>query len=1556
MSTPFSTPTPTTAPSQTVSETHSAIVTASSSSGGAADQTSSIDNGNHLGLSLLFDPGNVAGTGPYFDSNKIDAITQILTAFFLGSACIIVFSWLRPKFPDLYSPRIRLDRTKPLKLPKSYFGWIWTVVKTSDEFILQTLGLDSLIYMRFWRLCIYIFLLMGAFSLVMIVPVNHKWHELGDSNDDGSIFDSPLRDVPRNTPYGIVHVFGVYIFSIITIYSLDRFTLHVISLRWHFLLYTRHSIPARTLMLTRLPHPLRNSRVLKRFLARMNVGPIERIYVCPSGNKILKYLKNRTKYLKKLEREFSHRLRNIVKKPDYNPSDIYSLALDPSENSRKRLNEMLHEWKHPTKESPPPESEGSTAPLDPSSRTPFRPFTPKRWSDTKELKAMEDGCSANATERGTADCPTSQMVTTDPESVVTATTETAVDDGRAYLSNAAEQKQEQSKLRTLSWLARKKRARIQNKLVKLQKLFMEADINVTRYRLNPEKRGMSHVAFVTLKRSVDAHIVASIQLHSQPNMMVVRLAEEPRAIVWQNIWRSTSVKWIRGFAEVLMTIALMLFWMVPVVFLSTLISLKFLGHYFPNLLEFTNHNRFIRSLLSYTLPSLILTIFLTILPKIQRGFVIFAGARTLVDVDRHVLHRNFIFLVVNIILIFSMSGTIFSSVANLFESPGEVGERLVSALPNVATWFTVYTMLYGAGYQVLKLLQLKGVCRWIWFRWLARSPRDFSELMRPIYLDWGALYPWPMLFFWICITYSCLSPIILLMGIIYFMVGLFIQKYLILYSWYNRYESAGLHWRTVLVWLVIGVIFFQLVMLGFFAVSTSKYYTAPLIFPVLFTLIYLIYRVPKLRNLMYTVPVQLTREVEYHRRKIVKDVCSSIPSAGSGYASRISRYNTLASLANSFVYTTGPGAETAQDTYGRSSAISNNLNKAQHSHGRSMSYAQTYPIKNVAISKSTTMSVGTAAHSGQPHTNSFNSPTRPAIYRPVTAKRTVSVANSSFGAASIKSRPRRQYRHRRSRSRLSKPPSTPIIPKRPPASKQVTELQKEIEESAERDFNKDKEPKTPSSHKDTPIGVEISKSRELNHKTDKNLFRAIAGILSKVLFYLHGDPAAGLLPYMELYAFPQEPVPSEWYDQAYDEEAEANQARHAIKGEKRPTMWQQFGPFVKLPIKWARSPIVYSKKLASALSWSNLSPFIKRTLKELIAIYEVPSFAFSMKRCNTADGEDMACCIDKDLDEAPQRNECISVSSPFPKSNSVGKSPSNRYTATRPNNTSVISPIPSNTKQSGVIFSEKETYIPRTPTPQSESISDSNNGPYLSLVHQRHSSGSKTPLETQSTYGLRKRKTAKSAIVQTNSRDSQLITGEDEEGFTDTSESDDEYGLAGAQLKEPQNSNRYYNAHALYQRQKQLQREIMSDLPMDANTRTFQARSDELPSGFQMGTTRTNFGQRPMTFMKGILDTTGLQYISPALIGTLPRLWLPPNQYKEPKSRLSKEEIASRISDTLSTSHRATKSAIKRLSISSDRKKSQKSSDSYSKIVLEDQTPSATPGPTSSLLSRTDKK
>ncbi|KAJ1940312.1 hypothetical protein FBU59_003851, partial [Linderina macrospora] len=395
----------------------------------------------------------------------------------------------------------------------------------------------------------------------------------------------------------------------------------------------------------------------------------------------------------------------------------------------------------------------------------------------------------------------------------------------------------------------------------------EADRRLKEVRDNFHQLEASPVAFVTMKRPVNAYILAQLNVYAAPNTCKIRMAPEARSIVWKSVGAPYSKKILRYILGLLMSFALLCLWCVPVVLISTLISLQFLVTRFPTLASVVQTNKFVRSLLNYTLPSLILTIFMTILPRLLWMFVLVGGDRAYGIADKNMLIRHFYFLVVYMVFIVGMSGTVWSSIYEIFTEFGEFWSRLVGSLPQLSTWFCVYVMLYGAGYQVMKLLHLKSVCRFLWHQANARTPRQYMKAISPVFIDWGTIAPYPMLFFFIGLLYSHLQPLLLAMCILYFSVGLFVMKYMCTYAWYFRQQAAASFWPVIIRRWVFCILLYQVLTTAIFASNDNHWFAAPMAVLMLFTLYYFLVRCRYIRQLSDSVPLQLLREAE-RRRKV----------------------------------------------------------------------------------------------------------------------------------------------------------------------------------------------------------------------------------------------------------------------------------------------------------------------------------------------------------------------------------------------------------------------------------------------------------------------------------------------------------------------------------------------------------------------------------------------------------------------------------------------------------------------------------------------------------------
>ena len=120
----------------------------------------------------------------------------------------------------------------------------------------------------------------------------------------------------------------------------------------------------------------------------------------------------------------------------------------------------------------------------------------------------------------------------------------------------------------------------------------------------------------------------------------------------------------------------------------------------------------------------------------------------------------------------------------------------------------------------LQLLQLGVVIPRLFYRaFITRTPRDHASLNAPPEINYGTIYPQAILIHVIVLTYSVISPLILVFGTIYFGNAYLVYKYKLLNVYYKPYESRGQAWPIAFDRIVWGIVIFQLFVSSFAAIS-----------------------------------------------------------------------------------------------------------------------------------------------------------------------------------------------------------------------------------------------------------------------------------------------------------------------------------------------------------------------------------------------------------------------------------------------------------------------------------------------------------------------------------------------------------------------------------------------------------------------------------------------------------------------------------------------------------------------------------------------------------------
>ena len=100
-------------------------------------------------------------------------VAGLVTSAVISTVVFLMFSVLRPRHKIVYAPKIKYTSEKraPPPIDDGLFSWLKPVWQCSDEYLLGKIGLDAVLFLRFWRMCRNIFICLGVGSAV-IIPYN----------------------------------------------------------------------------------------------------------------------------------------------------------------------------------------------------------------------------------------------------------------------------------------------------------------------------------------------------------------------------------------------------------------------------------------------------------------------------------------------------------------------------------------------------------------------------------------------------------------------------------------------------------------------------------------------------------------------------------------------------------------------------------------------------------------------------------------------------------------------------------------------------------------------------------------------------------------------------------------------------------------------------------------------------------------------------------------------------------------------------------------------------------------------------------------------------------------------------------------------------------------------------------------------------------------------------------------------------------------------------------------------------------------------------------------
>ncbi|KAI8645022.1 hypothetical protein BD408DRAFT_412508 [Parasitella parasitica] len=706
--------------------------------------------------------------------------SQFTICVIIGIIFFLIFCIFRTRVPVLFSPRANMKRHKPPELPTSLFGWIWPLLKISDEEMLINVGLDALLMLKFVVMGIKIFAVCTFFGLVVFIPITMTSDYTHLGNTTTALERVSISVIENDSNKIIAYLVFAYVFTFITFYFLNQNYNDYIYLRAKYLLKQSKSMVSRSVIVTGIPDHLRSDQSLADYYENLGIGPVESCYVVRTVHRLHTMIKKRAQALTNLEKAYAKYWGNPCRIPGYDPDrilddvDMYKKVLDLAE-------------KRPESSSDEEEEDDRS---ERSSTVKVKKLK-KRLGNTTFFKGLVEPISIKKTTKSKR--PTARV--------------------GGFLGIGGK------KVDAIEYYT---------------KLFDDLDKVVMDQRNSPNFE-MTNVAFVTFESMSSAITASQIAISPEPFVCRTGMACEPRDVLWSAIAIRGRERIVRESIIWAITVLICLTWFVPVFGVSALLSIANIKKLNNSLGERMESIPAVALIFNSFIPPLILNIFTSVLPLLFDTMGYYQGLRSRSAIAESTLSKQYFFLIFLTLISYSVvDSTLITLLSMVANDPQEIPRILAKALPTIAPFFVNYTILQGFLIMPLNLLLLGAIIiRGFNHLFLCSTPRDHAENRAPWAFNYGIGYPAPLLVFAIVFEYSLMCPLVLLFGTIYFCFTYVVYKYQFLYVYFRPYEAAGKLWTMVIPRVIFTLVLFQLTMMGLFLIRGS-YVLGGLLVPLIF--------------------------------------------------------------------------------------------------------------------------------------------------------------------------------------------------------------------------------------------------------------------------------------------------------------------------------------------------------------------------------------------------------------------------------------------------------------------------------------------------------------------------------------------------------------------------------------------------------------------------------------------------------------------------------------------------------------------------------------------------
>eukprot|EP00899_Mesostigma_viride_P007947 jgi/Mesvir1/17153/Mv07579-RA.1 len=323
--------------------------------------------------------------------------------------------------------------------------------------------------------------------------------------------------------------------------------------------------------------------------------------------------------------------------------------------------------------------------------------------------------------------------------------------------------------------------------------------------------------FVGFRSRTVATTAAQCRLPEAQDHWNVEPAPAPADVLWEHLRLPWWHRVTRRLVIRTLLLLLILFYMVPIAFVSGMVSLENLEARASWLSVFTDIP-FVRALLQGFLPGLVLKIFLALLPALCLFLAMKEGPPSAATAYTSAFSKLFLFVAANIWFGAAVGSSVLTALDAMITDPDQIHTFLASSIPGSAMVFLNLVLVLTAFLP----LQLTNLIYLIKFKLKSRKAQleeDWRDAWAPPRLEYHAALPNEVMTILFGIIYCTINPLIIPVCILRFCVAYLVWTNQLTRVCVDPFDNAGRIWPKIHHRVLVSLAIWQVVMIGLFALK-----------------------------------------------------------------------------------------------------------------------------------------------------------------------------------------------------------------------------------------------------------------------------------------------------------------------------------------------------------------------------------------------------------------------------------------------------------------------------------------------------------------------------------------------------------------------------------------------------------------------------------------------------------------------------------------------------------------------------------------------------------------